>query len=110
VKAPGLCNRAADCARRENHDGVCMPPDVARRHGVDAKRFADMHTSEVLRKAASTLEAIHGTIRVDLELAGELRARAVLIERAAELQQRSCGVVHGDGCDLLQQIGQVHHD
>jgi len=66
-----------------------------------------MPTSALLIQAASMLVAGIGLRDVEL-VVGELRARAGMLALAARREQRSCGVVHTEPCELLAEIGEVH--
>jgi hypothetical protein len=68
-----------------------------------------MPTSALMLRAAFIVErCIAADGPEHILVAGELRARAGLLALAARREQRSCGVVHTEPCELLAEIGEVH--
>jgi hypothetical protein len=69
----------------------------------------EMPTSALMLCAAFIVECCIAADGPEyLLVAGELRARAGLLALAARREQRSCGVVHTEPCELLAEIGEVH--
>ena len=65
--------------------------------------YVGLRTSDLLLVAAASLRRLGAG-----DLAIELHVRAAKLRDVAAREQRSCGVVHAEGCELMGEIGEVH--